>query len=87
MLNLVVVLAGFFLLITGQYPRAIFDLLVGISRWLYRVLTYLACMHDKYPPFRLDLGPYEPSNAVVAPRIHSDTRAPTPAHNHVVAVR
>ncbi len=59
-LNLLVVIAGFFLLITGKYPRAMFDLLVGISRWLYRVLTYLACMHDEYPPFRLDQGPYEP---------------------------
>jgi hypothetical protein len=34
-LNLLVVLAGFFLLITGQYPRALFDLLVGINRWFY----------------------------------------------------
>src|SRR5512133_2930961 len=30
-LNLLVVLAGFFLLITRQYPRALFDLLVGIN--------------------------------------------------------
>ena len=63
MLNLVAVLAGFFLLITGQYPRAIFDLLVGISRWLYRVLTYLAWIHDEYPPFRLDQGPYKPATS------------------------
>jgi hypothetical protein len=59
-LNLIVVLAGFFLLITGKYPRALFDLLIGISRWTYRVLTYLAFMHDEYPPFRLDPGPHEP---------------------------
>ena len=89
MLNLVVVLAGFFLLITGQYPRAIFDLLVGISRWLYRVLTYLACMHDEYPPFRLDQGPYEPDDVVADPRTDIDALAPasTSAHDHVVAVR
>jgi Domain of unknown function (DUF4389) len=62
-LNLLVVIAGFFLLVTGQYPRAMFDLLVGINRWLYRVLTYVALMHDRYPPFRLDQGQYEPSDA------------------------
>jgi Domain of unknown function (DUF4389) len=58
-LNLLVVLGGFFLLITGKYPRALFDLLLGINRWLYRVLTYVALMHDQYPPFRLDQGPDE----------------------------
>ena len=61
-LNLLVVVAGFFLLITGRYPHALFDLLVGINRWLYRVLTYIAFMHDAYPPFRLDQGPYEPDD-------------------------
>jgi hypothetical protein len=59
-LNLLVVVAGFFLLITRQYPHALFDTLMGINRWLYRVLTYLAFMHDAYPPFRLDQGQYEP---------------------------
>jgi hypothetical protein len=62
MLNLLVVLAGFFLLITRQYPRALFDLLAGINRWLYRVLTYIALMHDEYPPFRLDQGQDEPGD-------------------------
>lgn len=59
-LNLLVVVAGFFLLITRQYPRALFDALMGINRWLYRVLGYVAFMRDEYPPFRLDQGEYEP---------------------------
>ncbi len=62
-LNLLVVIAGFVLLVTGQYPRAMFDLLVGINRWLYRVLTYVGLMRDVYPPFRLDQGAYEPRDA------------------------
>jgi hypothetical protein len=62
MLNLLVVLAGFFLLITGQYPRSLFDLLLGINRWLYRVLSYVALMRDEYPPFRLDQGAHEPGD-------------------------
>jgi hypothetical protein len=58
-LNLLVVLAGFFLLITRQYPRSLFDLLMGVNRWLYRVLVYVAFLRDEYPPFRLDEGQYE----------------------------
>ena len=61
-LNLLVVIAGFFLLISGRYPSALFDLLLGINRWLYRVLTYVAFMRDEYPPFRLDQGQYEPDD-------------------------
>jgi hypothetical protein len=40
-------------LITGRYPGGLFDLLVGINRWLYRVLAYVANLCDTYPPFRL----------------------------------
>jgi hypothetical protein len=60
-LNLLVVIAGVFLLITRQYPRGLFDLLMGMNRWLYRVLTYVALMRDEYPPFRLDQGQHEPA--------------------------
>jgi hypothetical protein len=59
-LNLLVVIAGIFLLITGAYPRPLFDFLVGVNRWLYRVVAYVAFMRDEYPPFRLDTGSKEP---------------------------
>ena len=72
MLNLLVVVAGSFLLITGRYPRALFDLLVGINRWLYRTFTYLALMSTAYPPFRLDQGSHEPDLQL----------APQPIHDH-----
>ncbi len=68
-LNLLVVLAGFFLLITRKYPRSLFDLLVGISRWLYRVLSYVALLHDEYPPFRLDQGANEPTTVADPARL------------------
>jgi hypothetical protein len=58
-LNLVVVIAGVFLLITGQYPRSLFRFLMGINRWLYRLIVYIAFMRDEYPPFRLDEGSKE----------------------------
>jgi hypothetical protein len=55
-LNLLVVIAGVFLLITGTYPRSLFAFVMGINRWLFRVLIYVALMTDVYPPFRLDEG-------------------------------
>lgn len=47
-------------LFTTRYPRGIFDLLVGLNRWVYRVAPYVLLMTDRYPPFRLDQGPTEP---------------------------
>jgi hypothetical protein len=49
------------LLFTSRYPRGIFDLLVGLNRWVYRVVPYVLLMTDRYPPFRLDQGPTEPT--------------------------
>lgn len=58
-LNLLVVVAGFFLLVTGRYPTSLFDFLMGLNRWMHRVLIYVALMTDDYPPFRFDSGPTE----------------------------
>jgi hypothetical protein len=60
LLGLLVLIAGFFLLFTRRYPRALFDLILGVNRWSYRVTTYVALMRDEYPPFRLDQGQHEP---------------------------
>jgi hypothetical protein len=54
--NLLVVIAGVILLITGRYPSPLFEFLVGFSRWTYRVVAYIGLMTDVYPPFRLDAG-------------------------------
>jgi hypothetical protein len=36
-------------------------MLIGLNRWSYRVIVYVALMTDQYPPFRLDQGGEEPS--------------------------
>lgn len=50
----VTVIAWFAILIVGQYPRGMFDFVVGVDRWSYRVIAYAFLLTtDRYPPFRL----------------------------------
>lgn len=56
LLGLLVVFVAVALLFLGRYPRGLYDLVLGLNRWVYRVIVYVALLRDDYPPFRLDQG-------------------------------
>ena len=73
LIGILVLVAGVLLAATGRYPQALYDLVLGLNRWVIRVAAYVGLMTDAYPPFRLDQGPHEPSGMAFAPA------APAPA--------
>jgi hypothetical protein len=51
---LLVFFAAVVLLVKNRYPRSLYGLVLGMDRWVARVVAYAALMRDEYPPFRLD---------------------------------
>ncbi|WP_328740717.1 DUF4389 domain-containing protein [Streptomyces erythrochromogenes] len=65
LIGLLALIAVVTLAFSEKYPRDLFDLIIGLNRWVLRVTAYASLMTDAYPPFRLDMGGAEPVDITV----------------------
>ena len=52
--DILVFFALVIVLFTGRFPESLFDIVMGMNRWVYRVNAYSWLLVDDYPPFSFD---------------------------------
>jgi hypothetical protein len=65
----------------GAYPQSLFEFIMGMNRWCFRVLAYVSLMRDEYPPFRFDAGGTDPGAMPPTP----DAPTGTPGRGTIAA--
>jgi hypothetical protein len=53
LLPALIAITAVLLLFTGKYRQDIWQLVMGVNRWSYRVAAYVLLLTDQYPPFSL----------------------------------
>ena len=76
LLGILVAIAAVLLAVTGRYPTGLHRLIMGINRWIYRVIAYVALMTDDYPPFQLDQGGPDRTTSDLPPPAPHDAHPP-----------
>jgi hypothetical protein len=66
-ITVVTFISFFAILFTGRYPRGLFNLVVGFTRWSANVTAYTSFFRDEYPPFSMDAGLYPVTYDVAYP--------------------
>jgi hypothetical protein len=66
LIGIMAIVAGVIVASGRRYPVDIFDFVMGMHRWGWRVAAYGLLMTDQYPPFRLDMGGEESRPAAPA---------------------
>jgi hypothetical protein len=79
LITLMVLIAAVVLLFTARYPKPIYDFVLGMNRWVFRVAAYALLMTDRYPPFRLDMGGQEPPAEALAVKTAPSAGSPLPS--------
>jgi hypothetical protein len=49
--SIAILIAWFAIVLTGRYPKGLYDFVAGFNRFLARVTAYAALLCDAYPPF------------------------------------